>query len=365
MATINERKDKDGNRIGWQVRIRKNGYPLQVKTFRTKADAQKWAQVTESEMVRGIWRDRSRSEATTLLSLLQKYRDEILPTKKSQQSVRSVINILSQDAISQHSLASLTPELIANYRDKRLNDISQKTGRSRSTQTVRHELSLLSRVINHAMKEWGIALPHGNPCLQIRMPSQAKSRERRLTEGEEEKLLTACRQSRNIWLCPVVIFAIETAMRAGEILETWEKDPSGKVDGNSKFIQVRKSDGLQWANIDIKKQTAHLLITKNGEGRTVPLSTRAVRILEKLPRSLDGRVFGCTYESIHQAFARACALANIENLHFHDLRHEATSRFFEKKLNPMQVAAITGHKTLQMLKRYTHLRAEDLAKMLG
>ena len=97
----------------------------------------------------------------------------------------------------------------------------------------------------------------------------------------------------------------------------------------------------------------------------MPLSSRAVVTLEALPRNLDGRVFGVTYEGIHQSYVRACRRASITGLTFHDLRHEATSRLFEKGLNPMQVAAITGHKTLQMLKRYTHLRAEDLAKLLG
>ena len=114
----------------------------------------------------------------------------------------------------------------------------------------------------------------------------------------------------------------------------------------------------------------------------VPLSTEAVRVLSNLPRRLDGKVWGIESVSITHAFVRAIARARkayekecggqgarsdptfLTNLTFHDLRHEATSRFFEKGLNPMQVAAITGHKTLQMLKRYTHLKAEDLAEML-
>ncbi|MGC9207933.1 site-specific integrase, partial [Acidithiobacillus sp.] len=99
--------------------------------------------------------------------------------------------------------------------------------------------------------------------------------------------------------------------------------------------------------------------------RTVPLSSRAVTVLDALPRSMDGRVFGMTYEAMKQAFDRACKRAGIDDLRFHDLRHEAVSRFFEKGFNPMEVSTISGHKTLQMLKRYTHLRAEDLAKRMG
>jgi integrase len=123
--------------------------------------------------------------------------------------------------------------------------------------------------------------------------------------------------------------------------------------------------GLLWVNVDLQKRTATLPMTKNGTARVVPLSSVAVDVLRGMPRSLDGRVFGTTYEAIHLSFTRACKRASIEDLRFHDLRHEATSRLFEKGLNPMQVAAITGHKTLQMLKRYTHLRAEDLARLLG
>ena len=199
---------------------------------------------------------------------------------------------------------------------------------------------------------------HGNPCMQIRMPAQARSRDRRLVDDEEEKLLSTCAESRNAWLRPVVIFAMETAMRAGEMLEKWELN--GKTGTRGK-----RSVGLQWSDLDLKRRTAHLPRTKNGEARTVPMSSRAVAVLEALPRSLDGRVFGTTYEGIHQAFVRACKRAGIDDLRFHDLRHEATSRLFEKGFNPMEVSTITGHKTLQMLKRYTHLRAEDLAKRMG
>jgi integrase len=124
---------------------------------------------------------------------------------------------------------------------------------------------------------------------------------------------------------------------------------------------------LAWEEIDLVKGTAHLPITKTDVPRTVPLSTLAIATLNGLPRRIDGRVFGLKAESMSQAFERACEerRANIQDLRFHDLRHEATSRLFERGLNVMEVAAITGHKTLDMLKRYTHLRAEDLAKKLG
>ncbi|WMT46591.1 MAG: site-specific integrase [Acidithiobacillus caldus] len=351
MATISPRFDDQGVRIGWQVRIRKRGYPQQVRTFRTKAEAEDWAKVTESEMVRGVFLERTTAERTTVSDVLERYVAEVLPGKRSQQQVRSAAAILAA-GLGNRSLASLSPSAIAKYRDARL-----ATGIK--GQTVRHELSLLSRILNLAIKEWGISLPQGNPCLQIKMPSPSKARDRRLQGDEEARLLAECSKARNPWLLPVVRFAIETAMRAGEMLET-----KGTADPETGERPIQ-TPGLLWKHVDLKKRTATLPMTKNGTARVVPLSSAAVEILRGLPRPLDGRVFGTTYEAIHLSFTRACKRAGIEDLRFHDLRHEATSRLFEKGLNPMQVAAITGHKTLQMLKRYTHLRAEDLARLLG
>ena len=173
MATINSREDQDGITIGWQAIVRKKGYPSQTKTFRAKRDAEAWARTIESEMDRGVWRDRSRAEATSVADLLDRYAREILPEKKSRQGPSSVIRILTASELGKLSLAALSPEKLALYRDKRIKSISKKTGRTLTSQTVRHEIALLSRVITHAIKEWGIPLAHGNPCLQIKMPAQS------------------------------------------------------------------------------------------------------------------------------------------------------------------------------------------------
>jgi integrase len=153
---------------------------------------------------------------------------------------------------------------------------------------------------------------------------------------------------RNPWLPPIVQLALETAMRQGELIR------------------------LHWEHIDLNRRTAHLPDTKNGEARTVPLSTNAIRVLRALPRSPHGQVFpGITTEAIKRAYIRAVRRTGIEDLRFHDLRHEATTRLFENGLNIMEVATITGQKDLRMLRmlrmlrRYTHLKAEDLAMKLG
>ena len=144
------------------------------------------------------------------------------------------------------------------------------------------------------------------------------------------------------WLLPLVQLALETAMRQGELLR------------------------LHWEYIDLNRGTAHLPDTKNGEARTVPLSSTAIAVLRALPRALHGDVFrGVTTEAVKRSYMRAIRRAGSKDLRFHDLRHEATTRLFEKGLNIMEVASITGHKDLRMLRRYTHLKAEDLARKLG
>ncbi len=357
MATITPRLDDQGNRIGWQARIRKKGFPPQVKTFRKKAEAEAWASTVESEMARGVFIQRTESEQTTLHDLLDRYSREVLPKLKGGHREQSRVKAL-QAGLGAYSLAALNSSVIAKYRDKRLSTTSSKTGRTVSAQTVKHELGLLQRALKRGAQEWGIALPGGIPTSSIKMPKAAAARDRRLEPGEEERLLAACEEARNAWLRPVVIFAVETGMRAGEILET--KGTAGK-----NTPRPVRSTGLLWKHVDLEKRVALLPMTKNGEARIVPLSGTAVEVLKALPRSIDGRTFGTTYEAVHLAFVRACRRAGINDFRFHDLRHEATSRFFEKGLNPLQVCSITGHKTLQMLRRYTHLRAEDLAKLLA
>ena len=327
MATINSREDQDGITIGWQAIVRKKGYPSQTKTFRTKRDAEAWARLTESAMERGLWQNQSDADSTTLADALDRYGREVSSLKKSGKIELYRIGTLKTDKIAKLHLSRIRGADLAEYRDRRLN-----VGLSDSS--VRLELAILSNLYTVAMKEWRMEGLR-NPVLSVRKPSPGKARDRRLSPIEEKKLLGECTPP----LKAIILFALETGMRRGEIQK------------------------LLWKDVDLIKCTAQLFDTKNGEDRTIPLSSRAIAVLKALPRNINGKVFPGA--DISHSFTAACRRAAIDDLRFHDLRHEATSRFFEKGLNPMQVAAITGHKTLQMLKRYTHLRAEDLAKILG
>lgn len=325
MPTI--RKKGEGQ---YHVQIRKRGYPTQTKTFTKEADARRWATIIESEMERGVFVSRTEAEATLIKDVLKRYAEEVLPTKRSEHSDKSRIKTL-MGAFGDYRLASLTSTQVAKFRDQRLQIVGP--------QSVIHEINLLNRVLKAATMDWGIALPAGLPTAQVRKPAKPRGRDRRVTEAEITKILEATESPE---LRTIVVLAVETGMRRGELAS------------------------LTWDEIDLKKQTAHLPKTKTDVPRTVPLSKRAVTALKELGARSEGRTFTLQAESMSQAFERACEphRANIDGVRFHDLRHEATSRLFEKGLNVMEVAAITGHKTLDMLKRYTHLRAEDLAKKL-
>ena len=315
----------------WEVRIRKKGYPVQSNTFETKVDAEAWAATIESEMVRGVFRSTAEAERTTLEELLVRYEKEVTPLKKGSMQEVSKLNVIKRFKISKFAVAKIGGKELAEFRDSRLEKVSAKT--------VRNDLVLIGHVFKVAMQDWGMVLPHGNPIDAVRKPKIGNNkRDRRLEGNEQELLLEGCRAYGGE-IESIVLLALETGMRRGEIAS------------------------LTWSNIN--KDFIHLPDTKNDESRDVPLSIRAKKILNDLPRHIDGQVFTMRPDSITRAFDRICKRLDIEGLRFHDLRHEATSRFFELGLNPMQVSAITGHKTIQMLSRYTHLRAEDLAKMLG
>lgn len=343
MATIRRRGPYQ-----FQAVVKRKGYPTQRKTFETRKEAEAWARVIEAEIDRGIFIDRTEAERTTLAEALERYRKEITSRKKSaaRESVR--INYWLSLPLVARSMASLRSADFARFRDDR-----RKEGKAEST--IRLDLALISHVFEVARKEWGMeSLP--NPIRSIALPGHSRQRDRRLQGDEESRILVELRKSRNKYAAPMMEFAVESAMRQSEIL------------------------GLTWDDVNLKNRVAYLADTKNGEARAVPLTGRAVAVLEGLPRQIHGgRVFPISQDGISRGFARAVQKARktyeeecdaqgirpapsmLTDLRFHDLRHEATSRLFELGLNQQKVATITGHKTVGMLARYTHLRAEDIA----
>jgi integrase len=236
--------------------------------------------------------------------------------------------------ISSLTMIQLTPAKVAQYRDERLKKVSAGA--------VIRELAYISSIINHSRREWGINMT--NPVPFVKKPPSPQGRNRKLNNDELECLFKACTprvKNGNIWVLPIVKFALASAMRRGEIL------------------------GLRWHEVDFQKRTAHIPITKNGASRTVPLSSEALAILQGLPRSLDGRVFSINGPNLSLHFEKARTKAKITDFHFHDLRHMAITRMAEKLPNLVELSAVSGHKSLAMLKRYYHPDPALLAHKLG
>ena len=325
MASIRKRGD-----LQWEARIRRKGHPVTCKTFTTKSDAEKWARDIENEMDRGVFTSRTEAENTTLSEALERFIAEYVPRYNNTKLETIKARALQRRKIATKFMASIRSKDIAEF-------IKEREAEGVTGNTVRLDLALISRVFNVAAASWGMESLR-NPVSRVPRPKISNGRTRRLEGDEEERLLAECSDI----LRPIVQFAFETAMRRGEIAS------------------------LTWQNVDLDRKTVYLPKTKNNEQRTVPLSPAAVEILERLERDESPSVFKLSDVSITQAFIKTCQRANIEGLTFHDLRHEGVSRLFERTdLDIMEIKSISGHKTLQMLARYSHLRAYKLVDRLA
>lgn len=322
MATIRKRNGR------FQVQIRRKGRGAS-KTFQRLQEAKVWARETEIQMDKGELQP-SLDPDLILKDLILRYRDTITIGKKSAETENYKLNKLLRHPIAKTPLAELTPSKFASYRDERLKD---------GPRACQYDLVLLKHMIRLARDEWGIPI-NACPIKMIEMPKQAKGRTRRLEKGELEKILIQAEASRNQHLKQVIQFAIETAMRRGEIL------------------------ALEWRDISFQQRTATVRMSKNGESRVIPLTTVASDVLKGV-RGTEGKVFPTSANALRLAWGRALDRSGIENLHFHDLRHEAISRFFEMGLSVPEVALISGHRDPRMLFRYTHPRVQDVGKKLA
>ena len=335
----------------YQALIRRKGYPHQNRTFETKREAQAWAAVVESEMVRGVFISRTSLDKITFGQAIQKYAKEVTTNKRGEMNELRRIKVLLKHPLALRSLASLSVRDFCIYRDERAQTVSPST--------IQKDLALISHLFNIARKEW--ELPIHNFINDISKPKIPEGRNRRLLPEEEVYIIQACEDSKAEAMTTITKLAIETAMRRGEILT------------------------LQWMHVDLAKQTVFLPSTKNGTARKVPLSKKGVSLLASWPKSIDGRVFHqySNVSSFQQPWSRVMKRAKkayladcLENkmvpsptflvdFKFHDIRHEATTRLAEKLPNILELASVTGHKTIQMLRRYYHPRAEETALKLG
>lgn len=326
--------------------VRLQGFPVATKTFRIKSDAQDWARQVESEMRKGLYIDRASAATLSVKDAFDRYVKEILPHKRESTATKEIARLGQlQSHFGKYSLAALTPKIVAQFRDMRLAD-------GKSANTVRLDLALLSHLFTVAAREWGMGIAR-NPVQLIKSPSvKGTERTRRLSPQELERLLVECRSATNPQLGWIVEIALETGMRKSEIMN------------------------LHMSDVNLDKREVRLQITKNGDSRTVPLTKRAVEVFHlamanPLRRGTNLIFFGDAGKSgeirpfiLEKAFNKARLRADITDFTFHGLRHERVSQLGEMNMSVLQMAAITGHKSMQMLKRYSHPRNADLLKLL-
>lgn len=323
MATIRKR----GTR--YQAIVRKKGHAPATRTFTRRRDAERWATHTEAEMEQGLYFDARPGQDTTLAEALDRYGKEVTPRKRGWRGELSKIRVLRRAPFARLGLALVKPRDVAAWRDKRLRD-------GRSPSTVRNDLVVLSGVYQHAIKEWGLV--QDNPARSVQWPAPGAGRQRRLLDGEERALLKAAEPVEQALL----IVLLETGMRLGEALSITHP-----------------------GSLDLTGRTVTLEQTKNGTRRVVPLSRRALKALRSVPVDIrTRRLFPWDSSRWGHRMERITSRAGVSGLRTHDLRHEAVSRLFERGFNVMEVSAISGHKTLAMLQRYTHLQASDLVRRL-
>ena len=354
-------------KIERNITTRYDGYSFRVRmmvdghriddTFDTLAEARAFRDRKKSDLttdptaklVLASRQAHREAASTTLDSLLVKYEKEVSVHKKGARAEKHRIAKLRRTNLAKQPISHIDRSALTKFIE------CWRRDEGTSENTLRKYVMLISAVFETAIKQWGMKLT--NPVRQIVTPSNGPARERRLEPGEYERLLDSMKKCRSIYASALFELAVETAARRGELLK------------------------LDWRDVDFVDNTATLRDTKNGESRSIPLSPYACDVLQKINNIKNkGRVlpieehqargaWDSALKRARRSYVDECKKADtiaddglLQDLRFHDLRHEATSRLFESgNFDLMDIAEITGHKTLSMLKRYTHLRAEKLA----
>ncbi len=326
----------------WRALIRRKGHPAISNTFDTKAEAEAWARKIESDIDRGRHVDHRPAKIVSFADCLRRYAAEVSSLKKGARQERSRIEFLLEHPLASRAIGDLRGDDFARYRNARLKEVSPAS--------VRLELALVSHLFSTAIKEWGLGLSV-NPVKQITKPKVQNARDRRLTGDEEARLfaaidaICAAPHRRAVvhprdWLRQIVTVALETAMRQGELLS------------------------MTGENLHAEERYVLLPDTKNGTARQVPLSRSALNAIAATPRQRSSpRIFAVSQAVLKQYWLQALKDAGIEDFHFHDLRHEATSRM-ARNLPMHDLMKVTGHKTAVMLARFYHPVPADLARAL-
>ncbi len=335
MANIEKRTDKNGN-LTYRVKVRLKGYPVQSASFDRLTDARKWAASTESAIREGRHFPSNVTKRKTLEDAIERYLNGITNPSKHFDGHNRLHLERWRDEIGYLTLSEVTSDKIAEIRDKLLTETTPR-GARRSPSTVNRYLSSLSPVFTLAVNEWGWM--DDTPLRKLKKPKESRGRVRFLDDDERSRLLQACQDSQNEILYLCVILALSTGMRQGELM------------------------GLKWVDVDLKSGYAILHETKNGERRRVPLTGHALELLKqhaKIRRLDSPLLFPSTTDplkpiELKKPWQTALKRAGIDNFRWHDLRHCTASYLAMNGASLAEIAEVLGHKTLQMVKRYSHL----------
>ena len=325
MATIRKIRSK------WQVLIRKHNLKPIYKTFILKEDAVKWSRETEVKIEQGLYQDLTLSKITKLKDVLAQYRDRVSVNKKGYAQECYKINKIIRSDIADKTLSQLTPLVLFEFieQQKKLYTAS----------TINKSITIINLAINFAERFLGISL-NKNPLKFIKRLKESQFVGQVIEPHEESLLLKYADFSKLYWLKVAIILGIDCGLRRGEILK------------------------LKAEDINYKNNTAVLKDTKNGETREIGLSSRAIQELKKLPVSIDGKLFPCKRLDTFTFYYNQLKKWSGVKKRFHDTRHTFASRSVTSGWSITEIAAQGGWKQLQVLKRYTHIKAEYLAKKM-
>lgn len=344
MAYIQKRTHLNG-KPNYRVRIRVMGMPDKSATFANHLEAKKWALQMESEIRAGRYFTRQEEKEKTFGELVDKLIEKELPKNPKALNKQKMLLLWWKQHLGQYFLCYISPSMIADLRDTLLQENTCRK-KLRSTSTTNRYLAALSRAFTIGIKEWGWVKE--NPVLKITRPRENKARERYLEKDEIGTLLAICRKSKNKFLYTVVLFSLATGARKGEVL------------------------GLKWEDIDFMRKTATFRDTKNGETRTIPLSEPVINCLQtELGKRLTMSEYvfpsqnGKKPADIRTAWENAVKEAGLKDVCFHSLRHTAASHLGMGGASTLEIAAILGHKTLAMVKRYSHLSVSSTSRIMN
>ena len=344
MATIEKRKSKDGL-ITHRAKVRLKGYPHANATFDRLSDARRWVQQTEAAIREGRYFKTSEAKKHTMAETIDRYISEVLSHEKANAVNKEHYLNTWKKRIGGYSLIDITPSLIVEHRNQLVGS-KNKVGREIRPSTVNRYVQALSHLLNIAKNEW--EWMSSNPVQKISKYKEPRGRVRFLSDEERSSLLEACKKSFNPYLYTVVVLALSTGARKMEIL------------------------GLKWKDVDLKLHRIVLHETKNGDRRVLPLQGHAFSLMEsyhKIRQTNCDYVFPsnvkCQPMDVRKSFENAVKNAGVEDFRFHDLRHSAASYLAMNGATLSEIAEVLGHKSLEMVKRYSHISEPHTAKVIS